>query len=124
MPHLLFSLRGVPEDEAEEVRELLAEHAIDFYETSSGNWGISMPALWLKDKTQLTQARILLYEYQKNRAAAQRALYEQLKREGKAPSFWNNIKNHFWRFIVYLAAIALVLYASIKLIFEFGFQAP
>ena len=30
---LLFKLNGVPEDEADEVRALLADHGIDFYET-------------------------------------------------------------------------------------------
>jgi len=32
MPILLFSLRGVPDDEADEVRELLTEQNIDFYD--------------------------------------------------------------------------------------------
>lgn len=122
--HLLFSLRGVPEDEAEEVRDLLTEHSIDFYETSAGNWGISMPALWLKDEAQLEQAKILLQDYQKQRAIIQRARYDQLKKEGKAPSLWKNIKNNFWQFFVYLAGIALIIYASIKLIFDFGFNLP
>lgn len=122
--HLLFSLRGVPEDEAEEVRDLLTEHSIDFYETSAGNWGISMPALWLKDEAQLEQAKILLQDYQKQRAITQRARYDQLKKEGKAPSLWKNIKNNYWQFLVYLAGIALIIYASIKLIFDFGFHLP
>lgn len=124
MPHLLFSLRGVPEDEAEEVRELLSENSIDFYETSAGNWGISMPALWLNDQTQLQQAQILLHQYQKQRALSQRALYEQLKKEGKAPTLLGNLKHNSIRLLIYLAAIALVLYASVKLIFEFGFTVP
>lgn len=124
MPYLLFSLRGVPEDEAEEVRELLIEHSIDFYETSAGNWGISMPALWLNDQSQLQQAQILLNQYQKQRALTQRALYEQLKKEGKAPTLLGNLKHHSLRLLIYLAAIALVIYASIKLIFDFGFELP
>ena len=43
-------MRHVPEDEAQEVRELLASNKIEFFETFAGNWGVSMPALWLKKK--------------------------------------------------------------------------
>ena len=42
MPLQLFNLRGVPEDEAEDIRQLLDEHEIEFYETSAGNWGVSL----------------------------------------------------------------------------------
>ena len=48
MALLLFRLRNVPDDEADEVRHLLNENSIEFYETSAGNWGISMPAIWLR----------------------------------------------------------------------------
>lgn len=36
---ILFRLSGVPDDEADDVRMLLTDNAIDFYETSAGNWG-------------------------------------------------------------------------------------
>jgi len=49
MSKILFRLNGVSEDEIEDVRELLTEHDIDFYETPPGNWGISMPAIWVKE---------------------------------------------------------------------------
>jgi hypothetical protein len=39
MAKILFRLNGVSDEEANDVRELLANHAIDFYETSAGNWG-------------------------------------------------------------------------------------
>ncbi|GAB4266688.1 MAG: DUF6164 family protein [Methylomicrobium sp.] len=120
MPHLLFSLRGVPDDEAEDIRDLLEKNAIDFYETSAGNWGISMPALWLRDRTQLTEAQQLINRYQLNRAATQRARYEQLKKQGKAPTLWGTIKKAPSRYFVYLSGVALIIYVSIKLVFEFG----
>ena len=56
MPVKLFSLRGVPDDEADEIRALLAQHAIDYYETPPGNWGVSMPAIWLPDDSELARA--------------------------------------------------------------------
>ncbi|MGR9115168.1 MAG: DUF6164 family protein [Gammaproteobacteria bacterium] len=120
MSKLLFSLRGVPEDEAEEIRILLTQHGIDFFETPPGNWGISMPALWLYHEEQLERARSLLAEYQKNRTQSQRALYQQLKKEGKAPTFASSIKKNPIRFLFYILGIALILYVSIKLLYEFG----
>ncbi|MGR9046523.1 MAG: DUF6164 family protein [Gammaproteobacteria bacterium] len=120
MPKLLFSLRGVPEDEAEDVRELLTQHAIDYYETPPGNWGISMPALWLYHDDQFELARDLLTDYQRKRALTQRALYQQLKKEGKAPTFFSNTRKKPGRFILYAIGVALILYASVKLLFEIG----
>ena len=73
MAILLFSLRGVPEDEVDEVRELLTEQNIDFYETSAGNWGMSMPALWLRDDAS-EKARYALNAYQQQRFLSSREL--------------------------------------------------
>ncbi|MGK0318613.1 MAG: hypothetical protein ACI9JP_000792, partial [Granulosicoccus sp.] len=39
MPTLVFRLRNVPEDEADDVRMLMNENDFDWYETSAGNWG-------------------------------------------------------------------------------------
>ena len=115
MSVLFFSLRGVPEDEAEEVRELLLEHNIDFYETPAGNWGVSMPALWLNDETQLLEVRTLLDAYQAKRADEQRALYLQNKK-----TFWQSFKEKPMLYLVCCTAIVLVSYASIKFLFELG----
>lgn len=120
MSKLLFSLRGVPTDEAQEVRQLLVDHAIEYYETPPGNWGVSMPALWLYHDEQLELAQSLLAEYQQQRAISQRALYHQLKKEGKAPTLFGNIGKNPGLYILYISGIALILYVSIKLIYEFG----
>jgi hypothetical protein len=120
MAILFFSLRGVPEDEADEVRELLFTHQIDFYETSAGNWGISMPALWLRNEAQFAKARQLLDEYQQQRQITQRQLYLQRKQAGQTDSFWRVLKTKPLPIISYLAVMALVIYASIKWLFEFG----
>ena len=120
MAKLIFPLRGVPEDEAEEVRMLFDDNAIDFYETSAGNWGISMPALWLQHNDDTEQAQMLLNEYQHNRAITQRALYQQLKAEGKAPSFFKRLIRQPLTLLIYLAGISLTLYVSVKFIVELG----
>lgn len=120
MSKLLFSLRGVPEDEAEEIKNLLTDNSINYYETSAGNWGISMPALWIKNEEQLAEAGKLLTDYHLQRAITQRSLYEQLKKEGKHKSFWDIFIANPMQFFIYIIAIFFVLYACIKLIFEFG----
>jgi hypothetical protein len=108
----LIILRNVPDDEAEEIRELLTKRAIDYYETPAGNWGISMPAIWLNNEHQLEEARALIESYQKQRFAKARDEYEQLKREGKQRTFLDEVKENPLRLIAYLAIIAVVLYFS------------
>ena len=120
MSTLLFSLRGVPEDEAAEIRFLLTENSIDFYETSAGNWGISMPALWVVNNEKLIEAQQLLNEYHQQRATRQREIYEQLKKEGKNKQFIDVILEKPIRFIIYICAIAFILYIYFKMLFEFG----
>ena len=116
MSVLLFSLRGVPDDEADEVRELLTEQAIDFYETPAGTWGVSMPALWLKDEAELVTAQALLNTYQQQRFITQRALYLQ----SKPKTMWQAFIAKPLLCSVYFLAMSLVVYTSIRLLFEFG----
>jgi len=120
MSILLFSLRGVPDDEAEEVRQLLDDNKIEFYETSAGNWGISMPAIWLREQHNIESAQQLLGQYQHNRMLTQQQLYQQRQTNGEIPSLFSSIFTEPLRFIFYLIAIALVLYASVKLLWDMG----
>lgn len=120
MAVLFFNLRGVPSDEADDIRELLAAHDIDFYETDAGNWGMSLPAIWLYQEEDLLIARPLFDEYQEQRAQRQRALYLQAKRLGKHPSFWQRHKSRPLQFLFYLVALSLIAYASVKWVFELG----
>ncbi len=120
MAVLLFKLRAVPEDEAEDVRALLARNNIDFYETPAGRWGISVPAIWLRDETQLDSARSLIEQYQTERTRRVRAEYEQLEREGKAVTLLAKIKQEPIKFVLYLLAIAVILYLSTVPFLDFG----
>lgn len=118
MAKILFRLNGVPDDEANDVRELLANHAIDFYETSQGNWGVSMPAIWLKDDNQFQQARALLDTYQNERGIRMREEYARLKREGKNKTFIDAVTQNPVRFMIHLALAILVIYLSIRLVLD------
>lgn len=122
MSKLLFKLRNVPEDEAEEVRELLNEHQIDFYETSAGNWGLSMPALWVHEESQYQRARELLDTYQAERRVRVRAEYDRLKQAGKHRTIIDNFRENPFVFIAYLFVVYALLYLPFKLISELGQQ--
>ncbi len=122
MPVLLFELRNVPEDEAEEVRALLNSHTIDFYETSAGNWGISMPAIWLPNAEKLHLAQKLLAEYQRQRYITQRQQYLQRKQNRETPTFISTQLKNPLRFMVYTLSALLILYLSSQLITELGRQ--
>jgi len=111
---LLFKLRGVPDDEAEDVRALLSENHIDFYETSAGNWGISMPAIWLRDDLRQERAKALIATYQEERYIRVKAEYEQLKKEGKHRKTMDLLKENPTQFILYGVIILGILYLSIK----------
>ena len=112
MPIQLLILRNVPDDEAEEIRELLRKRAIDFYETPEGNWGVSMPAIWLNNEFQLEEAKALIEKYHEERFAKARSEYERLKHEGKQWTFWDEAKKNPLRLIAYAIIIAVILYFS------------
>ena len=120
MATLLFKLRSVPEDEAEEVRTLLDEHEIFYYETSAGNWRISMPALWLKDDSQLPQARALLDAYQLERRERIRKEHEVQKLAGQHQTLWKNFRREPLRVSFYLGAALIVLYLSLQVFVSLG----
>lgn len=107
MSKLLFKLRNVPDDEAIEVRTLLDEHGVEFFETSAGNWGISMPGLWLAQADDFERARALIDEYQDARAERERERYLALRARGEAPTFWQLLRKK--PALVGIQVIALVL---------------
>lgn len=114
MSTLLFRLRDVPDDEAEEIRHLLEDNAIKFYETSAGNWGISLAGIWIKDEAQLAKAQALIEAYEKERVIRVRAEYDEQVRDGRGRTMVDVIKEAPFRFLIYMAVIALVLMLSIK----------
>ena len=116
----LFPLRNVPDDEAHDIRELLTDNNIEFYETSPGNWGISMPAIWLRDDNQLQHAKTLIAEYQSVRTLKQREIYEQLKNEGKHRTFWIMLWEEPLKIIAYIGVVMVILYFSIKPFLSLG----
>lgn len=120
MSVLFFRLNGVPADEANDVRDLLADNHIEFYETSAGNWGVSMPAIWLYHPEDLRLAQPLLDDYQQQRAISQRHRYLQAKLDGEHIDFWQQTRRKPLHFLSYCVALGLVVYASVKWLFDLG----
>jgi len=115
-----FRLRNVPEDEAEDIRELLENNNIDYYETPAGNWGISMPSIWLNDDEQLEEAKALLAQYQTERQKRVRAERDQNKKSGKRESIVGELFSNPAQFVFYIAIAVVILYFSIKPFLDFG----
>lgn len=114
MSTLVFKLRNVPNDEADDIRKLLSENGIEYYETSAGNWGISMPAIWINNEQQLGQAKQLIDQYERERPVQIQEQYRQQEREGTNRTFLDAAKEQPLRISLYLAAILGVLYLSTK----------
>jgi len=113
MAKLLFKLRDVPEDEAHDIRELLTENDIAFYETHAGNWGIAMAAIWLKEEDQFQVASELIEQYQKQRSEQFHNNYRALQSSGQLPTLMDNIRANPLRFAVYIFSIIIIIYFSV-----------
>ncbi len=119
MAKLLFKMRNVPDDEAEEVRSLLEENDIEYFETDAGNWGVSMPALWLKEEENFDRARQLLDEYQLQRAQRIREEYTRSLENGEAKSMWTSLMQNPLKFAAYMVLITVVLFISLQFFLSF-----
>ena len=113
MAKLIFKLRDVPLDEAQEIRELLDQNNITFYETNAGNWGIGMAGIWLNDDAQYPTVIALIDEYQQQRTLHFHDEYAALEHTGHAPTLLSNLRDSPLRFIVYIFSIAVILYLSV-----------
>ncbi|AQT59152.1 hypothetical protein CBP51_16200 [Cellvibrio mixtus] len=114
MAKLLFKLAQVPDDEAQEIRELLTREAIRFYETDAGFFRVGLDAIWLADAEQEARARELLLAYQQERNQRQQENYARLVEAGEAPNVWQLFCAQPLRFIALVVAIIFV--ASLTLL--------
>ncbi|MFT5896742.1 MAG: hypothetical protein ACI8VW_003625 [bacterium] len=114
MPTLVFRLRNVPEDEADDVRALMDENEFDWYETSAGNWGIAMPGIWVSNDQDLQTARQLIETYQRTRQSTMRESYHQEVDAGNASSFVQRLKEHPLRVVGLVLFCLFILFVSIN----------
>lgn len=120
MPHLLLNLRDVPEDEAEEVRALLHEHRIAFYETPPGPWGLSAGGIWVERDGQIEKAQRLLEGYSGDRQQRMRAEWEAARRAGTADTVRSRLRRHPFVVVLILALAGFFLYVSVVPFMRFG----
>lgn len=109
MAVLLFRLNQVPEDEAEDIRQLLDEAKFDIFETSAGFWGLGVAAIWLRNNNELARAKALIDDYQQQRAEKMRADYEARIAAGEEPGFWQHNLQHPLRLLGIAAFVSLLL---------------
>ncbi len=120
MSKLIFNLKSVPFDEADDVRNLLTDNEIGFFESPPGNWGISVHALWLHDEAQYSQAKELLDDYQLRRSEQIRVETLEEIEKGEVETFFQRLLNRPVQFIALLAIVVFILYVSIVPFFEMG----
>lgn len=115
MPVLIFHLKDVPEDEADDVRRVLHEASIEHYETSGGTlaltFGLAVPAIWLRHDADRVCARALIDAYQQERAERmRRERTDQGEHEGMGQRFRRRPAAVFGVLVV----VAAILYFSVR----------
>jgi len=108
MSKLLLNLRHVCDDEYSDVCALLDQHRMAWYRTEPSPWGISNGGLWLRDDTQLEQARALLATYQAARGERVRAERAQALRDGTAETFSSLFRRRPAYVLLMLSVMAVV----------------
>lgn len=113
MPHHLMNLRHVPDDEADDIRALFAEHQVPFYETPPSRWGISMGGFWVHDGAEAARARVLLDDYQNQRLQQQRARYQEDLAAGRSGGLWWRLRQKPVTTLAACLAILVILLLTI-----------
>ena len=108
-----MNLRNVPQDESDEVRALLDQQGIDYYETRASKWGLSSACIWLRDEAQYPRARGLLDTYQEERAQRMRAEHAERQRRGETETWLTRFMHNPVRFAIYVIAIVGIFYVAL-----------
>jgi len=109
MAKLLFRLNNVEDDEADDVRALLDEAEIEYYETDAGRWRVSLAAIWLRQDEDYERARALLDDYQQARSERLTEEYNEKLRNGEIPTLWQRFQERPADMIAVLLAIAAIV---------------
>lgn len=118
MARIFFRLRLVPDDEADDVRQLLDDSRIPWYETSAGRWGVSFPAIWVRDDDDLPRAREILSTYQIERKNRIQDELQQSQARGEHDTVLSRLLRRPVQGIAVLAIIAVIVYFSVRPFFS------
>lgn len=114
MAIMLMNLRQVPEDELVEILRLLDEHEVDYYQTSAGAFGISLPGLWLRDETRADEVKALLEAYaEERREQARKAQALEIELRGKRTVF-DIFRESPTKFSLRILVILFLLWLSVR----------
>lgn len=120
MTRLVFDLRNVPDDEADEVRALLEAQGIAFYETRPAPLGLFAGGLWVKDEPAAARAREVIATYQAERGEAARLAYEAARREGTADTFATTLRREPLKVLVLLLSAVFIVALTVLPFLLFG----
>lgn len=109
MSKLLLNLRNVPDDEADDVRAILEDQKISFYETTPSMWGVSAGGIWVTEDADFADAKHAMADYQQQRGASARDEYAAAKRAGTAETFGSVVRAQPARVVLLILAILFVL---------------
>ena len=115
MAILIFRLNGVSEEEAQDVRDMLSDNALDSYETSAGRWGLSVAGLWLVNENDKLRARALIDTYQLER----QRYFKELNIETPRETFSDRFKKSPLNVIFYSLFAAIILFLSLSPFIQF-----
>jgi hypothetical protein len=107
MSKLLLNLRGVPDDEADDVRRFLDSGGIGYYETQPSLWGTA-GGIWIDDR-DVAEAKRLMAVYQQERRARARADHAAAERNGTAQTFVDVLRTQPLQVALTLIGTALLL---------------
>lgn len=113
MPHHLMNLRHVPDDEADEIRDLFDRNDVHYYETPPSRWGISMGGFWVHDDDEAERARALLNDYQRERQHLQRQRYQEDLQRGEVGGIWHRLRRKPVTTFAAVLAIAVIAFLSL-----------
>jgi hypothetical protein len=118
MAILLMKLRQVPEDELIEILRLLDDHAVDYYQTSAGPFGVSLPALWLRDEARADEVKGLLDEYAERRQReARQAQAAEVAARGER-RVWDMFRESPFKFSLRVLLIVFFVWLSVHPFFQ------
>ena len=115
MAVLIFRLNGVSDEEAQDIRNLLTDNALDSYETSAGRWGISVAGLWLVNDGDKARARELIDAYQRER----QRYFDELRIETPPETFGERFRQAPLNVIFYGLLAATVLFLALSPFIKF-----
>ena len=82
----LLGYSGLPKEDIANIKYLLSERNIQYYETPPGNWGASMAALWVYTEDAYIDALQIINNYQKETDKEQKQIVKTEKY--MKPFYW------------------------------------